>query len=148
MCSSDLYILARDGDNGLAGANSELKNDLIEEFENKKMFTDYICVRDGVVLEVDTDVEIVMDKFFKKFEQEFKAKIETKIDEFFQLHKWDYNDDLKDNDLIKVLAEIKEISSITINFNTNDADNSGSQVFTRFFEIIRPDTTTISFVYT
>ncbi len=30
----DLYILARNGDNGLTGASNELKNDLIEEFEN------------------------------------------------------------------------------------------------------------------
>jgi len=143
----DLYVLAREDDNGLTPATNELKNDLIEEFSSKKMFTDYLCIRDGVVLEVDTDVEIVLDKFFKKFEPEYRARIENLVDQFFQLHRWDYNTDLKDTDLIKALSEIKEITSISVNFTTEDLSNSGSSVITRFFEIIRPDITNISFIF-
>ena len=143
----DLYILARNGDNGLTGASNELKNDLIEEFENKKMFTDFICIRDGVTIEVDTAIEVVMDKFFRKFEQEYRVRIENAVNSFYQLHKWDYNMDLKEIDLIKDISNIKEVNSFNINFTTDDESNSGSTVSTRFFEIIRPDITTISFVF-
>lgn len=49
--------------------------------------------------------------------------------------------------MIKSLSDLKEIQRYEVNFITNDAENGGSRVTTKFYEIIRPDTTDITFTY-
>lgn len=141
----DIYILAKEN-NDLAGASNQLKTALIEELNTKKMLTDFVCVKDGVVLKVDISVDISLDKFHKKFEKEIKENITRKINSFFELSNWDYNQLLRDTDLIKEMSEIKEIQTFQITFVTESGE-SGTLVTPKFFEIIRPDTVTISFVY-
>jgi len=143
----DLFILAQDGANDLQQATDGLKVELGEMLEDKKMFTDYVCIKDGSVLEVDVIVEITMDKFFKKFQEEVQVRAETRLNAFFELSRWDYNDDLRDADIVKVLSDIQEIKRTDITFVTADPDNSGSLVTTQYYEIIRPDNTSISFSY-
>lgn len=143
----DLYILTKDGDDGLSPSNNELKNDLQEALEDVKMITDFVCIRDGVVVEVDVSVDVVMDKFFKKFEDEFEVRIQRIVNNFFSINKWDYDQNLRDSDLMRQLGEIKEAKTFEIDFQTDDEDNSGVFVSTKFFEIIRPDTLEINFAY-
>ena len=143
----DLYILARDGTSDLIKAGNELKVELTEALNDKKMLTDYICIRDGKVLSVDIAVEATADKFFRKFEQEARTRITENVSNFFSINNWEYNKDLKDVDLIKSLAPIESIQSYEIDFQTNDADNSGNLVTAAFDEIIRPGTVDITFLY-
>lgn len=143
----DVYILARDGLTGLAVASDELKNSLTNYINGVKMFTDFICIRDGQVISVDTTVDVVMDRLYRKFEEEFRVKIQRRLDAFFALSNWDYGETLRDVDVMKVLSDLKELNSIDLNFSTNDPNNSGNIVTSRFFEIIRPDTTFINFTY-
>jgi hypothetical protein len=42
---------------------------------------------------------------------------------------------------------LKEITNIDITFTTDDPNNGGNIVLARFFEIIRPDVTTIGFTF-
>ena len=111
------------------------------------MITDYICIKDGVVVEVDVNIDISMDKFYRKFEDEFKERINRKATSFFSLNNWDYGKTLKSIDLIKYLSDIPEITSVEINFQTNNQNNSGEIVTTKFYEIVRPSIIIISFVY-
>ena len=141
----DLYILVKDGELGLAEADNDLKVALNEELVSKKMFTDFICIRDGVVVDVDVTVDIQLDKFYKKSESEFDANIRAKINNFFSLNNWDYGKTLKDTDLFKELSSIQEITDMGINFVTGS--DSGALITTRFFEIIRPDVISLSFSY-
>lgn len=143
----DLYILAREEENGLTEADNNLKVELSEALENKKMWSETICIKDGVVVDVDVDVDITLDKFYRKFEEELREKINRRINGFFSLNNWDYGKILKSVDLIKTLSDIPEISNVEVNFQTSDEDNSGEIITTRFYEIIRPSITTISFVY-
>lgn len=143
----DIYILARDGADGLIEANNLLKNALSEYFETKKMLTDYVCIKNGSVLLVDVAVDITLGKFYRKFEDEIRSRVTSRVNMFFSLNNWDYGDQLKDTNLIKQLSDIKEVTSFDITFTTNDAENSGNMVTTDFYEIIRPDTINISFVY-
>lgn len=142
----DLYILAKDGDN-LAEASPELKADLLEEMEVKKMFSDFVCVRDGVILEVDVNIDLTVSRLQRKFQDEIKTRVLRRLDAFFNLVNWEYGQDLKDIDIIKTLADINEILTTDINFTTDDPNNSGQTVTTKFYEIIRPDTIEVSFVY-
>lgn len=143
----DLYILTKEGDNDLIPSNNELKNDLQAALEDIKMITDFICIKDGVVIDVDVTVDVVLDKFFRKFEDEFRVRIERVVNNFFSINKWEYDRNLKDGDLLRELGEIKEVKTFEIDFQTDDEDNSGTIVSTKFFEIIRPDTLDINFTY-
>jgi hypothetical protein len=143
----DLYILTQQGDNGLISSVNELKNDLTSGLNEIKMMTDSVCIKDGVVVEVDVALDIILDKFFKKFQDEFEERIRVIANSFFALHKWEYNQNLREGDLLRELGVIKEAKTINIDFQTDDEDNSGSMVSTKFFEIIRPDQLDINFTY-
>ena len=111
------------------------------------MLTDYVCIKNGTIILTDISLEVTLNKIYKKFEMEFKAKLEQKVEEFFNLNNWEYGQILKEADLIKKLAEIREIRNFEINFTTSDPDNSGAMVVTQYNEIIRPDDITINFIY-
>jgi hypothetical protein len=143
----DLYVLARDGELNLTTANDDLKTSLSEEINTKKMITDYVCIRNGNILLVDIVIDLTIDKFYKKMKEEFNLKIKNKTNNFFSLYNWEYGQTLRDVDLIKHLSEIREVKRFDISFVTNDPDNSGAIVTSKFNEIIRPDTITISFLF-
>jgi hypothetical protein len=143
----DLYILARDGFT-LVPAGDELKADLLDELDEKKMLTDHVCVKDGTKILVDISLEAVTDRFNRKFEQELRSNIERRVDSFFDLNNWEFGQTLDAKELTKALADIRQIQNYEITFVTSDESNSGTIITAKFFEIIRPDELTISFVFT
>lgn len=143
----DLYILSLDGEDYLQESTDGLKNELQDLIDSKKMITDKVCIRDGVVVETDIAIDCVLDKFYRKFEDELRIKIERRVGSFFSLNNWDYGKSLKEQDLIKEISDVKEVKSFDINFITDDEENSGNLVVTRFYEIIRPGILEINFVY-
>ena len=144
----DLYILAKKDDDDLEEASDELKSDLAEMIEENKMITDYVCIKNGEIIEVDVSIEVSVSRINKKFEQEIKQKIENNTNEFFRLYNWEFGKTLRDSDLIRILSQIRETQSYDIVFTTNEEENSGSAVYTKFYEIIRPTSINISFMYT
>ena len=74
-------------------------------------------------------------------------RIKRKIDEFFMLSNWDYGQSLKETDLVKTLSDIKEIETFDATFATEDSDNGGDIVTAKFYEIIRPDTIDINYIF-
>jgi len=88
-----------------------------------------------------------LNKLHRKFEQEIKSQIESNIETYFDLINWEYEQDLTSNGLIKSLSDITRVDSFSISFVTSDAENSGSEVTAKYYEIIRPDTVDISFMY-
>lgn len=143
----DIYVLARNGESGLEEASNELTVALQDFMEEHKMLTDFVCIRDGVVVLTDVTVDVVLDRTYRKFEDELREKIRRKVDAFFSLPRWEYGDTLRDSDLVKTLSEVREVSRYEVTFVTADDDNSGQTVTTKFYEIIRPDTIDVSFSY-
>jgi hypothetical protein len=143
----DIYILAKD-EGGLMEASDELKTDLLDEFDIKKMLTDHVCVKDGTQILVDTSIEAVLDRFNRKFEQEIRTHIERRVNAFYDINNWEYGQTLDARDLTKALSDLKQIDSFQITFVTNDENNSGTVITANFNEIIRPDDLTISFLFT
>lgn len=141
----DLYILAKDGED-LVLANNELKVSLNQELNSKKMLTDFICIKDGSIKLVDVTIDLTLDKFHKKIEKEIRTNITRRVSSFFSLNNWDYNQVLRSSDLIKELSDLKEISNIQIMFTTEDESND-VLISTKFYEIIRPDSINLSFIY-
>ena len=144
----DLYILSRKDKNTLEVASDQLKTELMSYIESKKMITDYVCIKDGVVVNVDVNISITMDKLYRKFEDELRVKISNRIDAFFSINRWEYGRTLKENDLIKEFSDLKEIKSVDITFNTDDITLGATNIVTtKFYEIIRSDIIELGFVY-
>lgn len=141
----DIYILARDGVDGLALASNELKVALSEELDTKKMITDYVCIKDGSIIYVDVSIDITLGKFYKKFEKEINENIKKKINSFFLLNNWDFGRILRENDIIKEISDIKELETIQVSFVTES--ETSNIVSPKYYEVIRPDNINISFVY-
>lgn len=143
----DLYVLALDGTDKLKQASNELKVELENYLGELKMFTDYLCIRDGQIISVDVNLDVVLDRFYRKFEDEIRIKIERRVNTFFSLQRWEYGQNLRDADLVKGLSDIKEVNRYEVTFLTNDIENGGQTVTTKFYEIIRPDVIDITFTY-
>jgi len=140
----DVYILARDGQ-GLTKASDELKEDLRKELEQKKMLTDYVCIRDGLIIYVDVTMELTLDRSYRKFETEIRADVMQRINNFFSLNNWEYGKTLKDTDLIKEVSDLKQISDFNTVFKTSD--QQGTTITTKLNEILRPGTISLSLIY-
>jgi hypothetical protein len=143
----DLYILAMDGNDKLKQASNELKVELENHIDSLKMLTDFVCIRDGQIVYVDTNLDVVLDRFYRKFEDELRIKIQRRITSFFSLQNWDYGDTLRDSDIVKILSDLSEVERYEVNFVTNNPQNGGSNVVTKFYEIVRPDVLDITFTY-
>lgn len=143
----DLYVLSQVGTMGLEKSSNELKVELYEEINKKKMLTDLVCIRDGIIISTDVAIEAVLDKAYRKFEEEIKQNIFNRVDNFFSLYRWEYGKILKDIDLVKELSQVRQVDSYEIEFTTDDEDNSGTTVTTKYYEIVRPDAITVTFTY-
>jgi hypothetical protein len=115
--------------------------------EELKMFTDHVCIRDGAIVLTDINIDVVLDRLYRKFEDELRIKIQRRVDSFFNLVNWEYGQSLRDSDIVKILSDLKEINRFEVSLVTTDPDNGGSAVTSKFFEIIRPDTVNITFTY-
>jgi hypothetical protein len=143
----DLYVLSLQGADGLMESENAMKLELQAAMEDKKMLTDHICIKNGGIVEVDVHADLTLDKFYRKFEDEFREKVNRRVNSFFSLNNWDYGKILKNVDLIKSMSDIAEIRNIEIHFQTNNPENSGEVVTTKYYEIIRPSIVDINFIY-
>ena len=146
----DLYILANGTVNGISDlepANTQLKNDLITALNNVKMLTDFVCVKDGVVVYVEISITATLNQLYKKYQNEVQQNIQNIVAQFFSINNWDYGQTLKSIDLIKALASVQQIDDVTVTFYLQDNYNSTNPTFNNtvltevdvdFYEIIRP----------
>jgi hypothetical protein len=141
----DLYVLARLDDFNLTPASDQLKVELKNYLEEIKMLTDYVCIRDGEVLSTAVSIDVFIDRFYKKFEEEIRDKITRRISSFFNLVNWDYGKILRQIDLIKALSDVPDPKRYELSFIVDDG--STDIVVPKFYQIIRPDNIFINFQY-
>jgi hypothetical protein len=121
--------------------------DLNQRIEDLKMITDHVCIKNGEIINLDVSIDIIMNRFYRKFESEIRIKVENRINKFFSLNSWEYDQNVKDTDIIKSINDIKEIIRVEVMLSTDDPNNSGSYVVTNYKQIIRPDIINIEFNY-
>jgi len=143
----DIYVLARRDQDLLEEAGEQLKLELKNHLEKRKMITDHICIKNGTIIQVDTQIDVIIDRLYRKFEEEIRVKIERRLVDLFALPNWEYGQTLKEGEIVKALSDLKEVKEYNINFVTDDDENGGSTVTAKYYEIIRPDVTEINFVY-
>lgn len=143
----DIYVLAKDGANGLQIPSDELKYELSNAIDLKKMIGTNICIRNGTIISVDVLVDLVVNKFYRKHKEEIQSRVLGRLNDFFLLSLWEYGKTLKALDFMKYLADIKEINDVSITFTTSDPENSGETVYAKYYEIIRPDEQVVNFIF-
>lgn len=147
----DIIVLAKTGDHRLLKANDVFKKHLLEYLNNRKIFTDYLCIKDGIVTYVDISINAHLNKNVKRFENEIKNKITEKLAIYFDLTNWEFGHSLREKDIIKNLSSIKEVGQFDIEFTTSAgveySKQSENVVSTKYNEIIRPDNVIINFTY-
>jgi hypothetical protein len=142
----DLYVLSKKDEQTLEQAGDQLKYELKQYIEENKMLTDYVCIKDGKIIYTTISIDIFIDRFYKKFEDEIKEKITRRISDFFLLTNWDYGKILRDADILKILSDIREPDHYEVTFTT-DTSEGVSMLVSKFNEIIRPDVISINFQY-
>jgi hypothetical protein len=140
----DIYILTKDGEN-LIKSSDELKMDLTNMLNSKKMLTDYVCIKDGIILYVDVTVDLVLDRAYRKFESEIRAEVLQRLNNFFSLNNWEYGETLKETDLVKEISDMKQISNFSCMFNSSDQE--GTTITAKLNEIIRPGNVSLSLMF-
>ncbi len=147
----DIIILAKTGDNRLVKANDNLKKLLLQELNQKKIFTDHLCIKDGEVISVDVNINAQISQSQKRSENEIKLKITEVLENYFALSNWEFGQTLREKDLVKVLSSVKEVKQFDIGLTTNRSveTNKGieSVVTANYNEILRPEDVTINFAY-
>jgi hypothetical protein len=143
----DFFVLVKSGTDGLQVASSQFKAEFIEYMNTRKMVTDSLCIKDGMAINTVVHIDVILDKYYRTFEENIKAKMERNLTVFFNLLNWDYGQSLRDTDIIKALSNISEPYRYEVQLTTDDPMNSGRIVAAKYYEIIRPETTTIQFFY-
>ena len=143
----ELYILSKVNNFDLEKASSQFKYEFTQYMNDNKMMTDYLNVLDGEIILSNISINVIIDKYYKKFEDDIKANIVSRTENFFSLNNWDYEQNLRDIDIIKALSDLQQPRRYDIYFTTSDPDNSGKIVRARYFEIIRPETISVNFTY-
>ena len=143
----DLFVLAKSGTDGLQVASSQFKAELMEYLGTKKMMTDYISLKDGIPIGCTVAIDVIIDKYYRTFEDDIRAKIERSMNLFFSLPNWDYGQSLRDTDVVKGLSSVTEPYRYEVNLLTTDPQNSGRIVTAKYYEIIRADAVNIEFNY-
>ena len=149
-CSANIiefYILVKLDNFNLAKANSQFKYEFQDYMNDKKMLTDYISLKDGEIIYVDIAINVVLDKYYKKFQDEIKTQIQNRVNAYFALSNWDYGQILRDIDIVKTLSDLQQPRRYEINFVTTNPQNGGKQVIARYFEIIRSENIQVNFTY-
>jgi hypothetical protein len=134
----EIFVLVKDGQDGLKLASSQFKAEMLDYLDTKKMITDNICIRDGLVVYVQVSVAVIINNFYKPFEDRIKSQIQNSLNIFFNLNNWDYGQTLKQTDVVKALNNVIEPNSYDISLVTVTDSKSVPLVTTRYFEIIRP----------
>ena len=147
----DLYVLAREGQSGLVQASDNLKNELKAEIGKYQMLTDHICIRDGEIITVDININIMINKEHSNAINSLRERAESRIGYLFLLNNWEYGQPLRDSDIIKILADLREAETIDVSFTTVSSieNNEGSIniISPKFNQFIRPDNIILHFSY-
>ena len=144
----DLFILANGGMNTLQTASDGLKEQLSTYLSQYKMMTDYICIKDGEILSIDVQVDLNVNSFFQKFNDEIITNATNQINNYFALANLAFGQDLQSGDIVQTLASVREIERSTITFiNPMDPNNAGSMVTPLYYQVIVPDLITINITY-
>ena len=141
----DIYVVAFGAAVGgfktqLERASITYKQQLLTYLNKYKMITDEITIVDGLVRTLDLEVTIYLDKPHKVYEEDLKRKAVKRVLKFFDLDNREFGEDLRIDELNRVLFEIPEIRFSSI-------DNLKNTVKLNFNEILQLNNIQVKVTY-
>tara|TARA_R110002153_G_scaffold64821_9_gene173768 strand:+ start:1399 stop:3264 length:1866 start_codon:yes stop_codon:yes gene_type:complete len=153
----NLYVLSYDLNGNLTIANSTTKQNLQTYLGQYRMLTDAINIRNGFVVNIGIDFEIIVLPSFNG--KEVLARTIDRVKKYFDIQKWQFNQPILLNDLaakLSVVEGVQALVNINIKNNVNiasgysgneyniDAATSNNVIYPSqdpcIFEIKYPDT--------
>lgn len=106
-----LYVITIDGTGKLvAGSTSTIKNNLVEYLVPFRMINDYVEINDGKVVDLELEADLLVDKTYNSNEVKVNA-IKT-IKEFFNVEKWQMNDNIYISQITDILREVPGVINV------------------------------------
>jgi hypothetical protein len=142
----DIYVLQLDANSTLKTANSTLKRELKNFLLDRKMLTDFVCIKDAAQVFQNININILINKFYYEFKKDVYDRVVAQVNSFFALEKWNIGQPLKKQDLVQWLNAISNVSSVEVDFaNNNQNLAAGTDVIiVDFWKIIRPGNISIN----
>ena len=106
-----LYVLTRDGAGKLVDTStSVIKNNLQNFLVPYRMINDYIEINDGKIINLQVEVDLLIDKSFNA--AEVKAQAINTIRNFFDVEKWQMNQNIYISQITDFLRSISGVINV------------------------------------
>jgi len=106
-----MYILTRDGAGKLLDVStSAVKTNLERYLVPFRMINDYVEINDGKVINMQTEVDLFIDKTFNA--SEVKAQAISAIKDYFDVEKWQMNQNIYISQLVDFLRDIPGVINV------------------------------------
>jgi hypothetical protein len=136
----DIYVLEKSNDIQLRKSTPEYKRQIAEAISDKKMMTDEVIIVDGLIRTLDLTITLRLDKKYQTNEETIKAKVRTKILQFFAVDNTDFGKEFIPQELLYKIFETEEVRFATI-------DNVFDSIKLNFNEILQLNNFTINVAY-
>lgn len=108
----EIYTLGLDSNGKLSNQSTNtLKENIATWLADYRMINDYVTVRDGRVVNIAFDVDVLVDKSFNK--GEIVNNIITTVKNYLQINKWDMGDEIYLSNLIEEINNVNGVLNIT-----------------------------------
>jgi len=106
-----LYILSKDA-NGklLTNSLSTVKSNLVTYIEPYRMLNDFVEINDGKVINLSVEIDLFTDKVFNG--NEIKLNAINAVKDFFDINKWNMNQNIYVSQVVDVLREIPGVVNV------------------------------------
>jgi hypothetical protein len=106
-----LYILTRDGAGKLLDISTTLIKENLERYLVPfRMINDYVEINDGKVINLEVEVDLYVDKTYNA--SEIKEQAITSITDFFDIEKWQMNQNIYVSQLTDILREVPGVINV------------------------------------
>ena len=120
----NLYVLSYDLTNNLTVANDTTKKNLQTYLSQYRILTDAINIRNGFVVNIGIDFEIIVLPSFNG--KEVLAKTIDRLKKYFDVNNWQFNQPILLNDLAAKLSVVEGVQAlVNIQIKNNVSKESG-----------------------
>ena len=120
----NLYVLSYDLTNNLTVANDTTKKNLQTYLSQYRILTDAINIRNGFVVNIGIDFEIIVLPSFNG--KEVLAKTIDRLKKYFDVNNWQFNQPILLNDLAAKLSVVEGVQAlVNIQIKNNVSKDSG-----------------------
>lgn len=106
-----LYILTRAADGTLiSSSTSDIKENLARFLVPYRMINDFIEINDGKVVNLQTEVDLYVNKDFNV--NEIKANVIAAIRDFMNIEKWEMNQNIYVSQIVDIIREVPGVINV------------------------------------